>query len=90
MGGTTPLNHHHIPPPLATINITLLTLQSVPRFLPLHADVSFVPLSELDSSNPLLCPPASEKSTRGISLVDRKCLPTRMPSDLQFRTIVFI
>ena len=36
---------------------------------------------QLDHSNPFLCVPASEKSTRGISLVDRECFPTTRAID---------
>jgi hypothetical protein len=84
MGGAIPHSHHHIRLRPATINITHLILQSVPRFLRLRADVGPTPLPPFDRSNCFLCIQASEKSTRGISLVDRKCLPTQKLSDLRF------
>jgi len=88
MGGVIPLNHHHIRLLLVTISPTLLILQSVPHFLRLHADVSYTSFSQLDRSNPLLCVVASERSTRGISLVDRKSsYPRRSPVIYGFKPL---
>lgn len=83
MGGATPLNHHHTRLLLATISITFLIPQFVLCSLCPHVDASPASFPPFDPSNPHSGPVASEKSTRGISLVDRKFLH-RSPGDLPF------